>query len=132
MPGKKIIIIDDDPDIVGSMKIVLEQEGFLVDSSDNIDDGLKKIDQAMPDLIILDVVLEKMCDGFDLARKLKDDEKYSKIPILMLTAVKEKTGFTFSSQAGDTMWLPVEEYVEKPISPQALIAKVKKLTGEKD
>ncbi|MFH1995948.1 MAG: AAA family ATPase [Candidatus Omnitrophota bacterium] len=77
-------------------------------------------------LIILDVVMDTMCDGIDLARKLKNDKKFQSIPILMLSAIKSKTGFD-PSGACDSGWVPVEEYAEKPLTPELLIEKVEKL-----
>lgn len=130
MTNKKIIIIDDDDDFVESTKVVLEAKGYNVFSAGNKQEGLERIEQNTPDLIIMDVMLEKMCDGFDLTRELKSDEKYKKIPILMVTAVGNKTGFKFSAVAGDETWLPVDDYAEKPIKPEELISRVEKLLSK--
>ena len=130
MRDKKILVIDDDADFVESIKVILEAKGYRVFSAANKDDGLAKIKEIMPDLIIMDVMLEKMSDGFDLSRKLKSDEKYKKIPLLMLTAIGDKTGFRFSDIAGDKIWLPVDDYAEKPIKPAELISKVERLISK--
>ena len=130
MRDKKILVIDDDADFVESIKVILEAKGYRVFSAANKDDGLAKIKEIMPDLIIMDVMLEKMSDGFDLSRKLKSDEKYKKIPLLMLTAIGDKTGFKFSDVAGDKIWLPVDDYAEKPIKPEELISKVERLISK--
>lgn len=127
MSSKKILIIDDDPDFVESIKVILEAKGYKVSSARDREEGLEKTGQVMPDLIIMDVMMEKMCDGFDLTRKLKTDEKYKDIPILMITSIAEKTGFEFSSACGDETWLPVDDYVEKPIKPDELITIAEKL-----
>jgi CheY-like chemotaxis protein len=127
MSAKKILIIDDDVDFVESTRVVLEAKGYKVSSAGNRDEGFEKVKQIFPDLILMDVMMEKMSDGFDLSRKLKSEEKYKDIPILMLTAIGEKTGFGFSDVAGDKLWLPVDDYAEKPVSPEKLIAKVEKL-----
>lgn len=129
MENKKILIIDDDPDFTESIRTVLETKGYKVYSAENKDEGFKNIEGILPDLIIMDVMLEKMSDGFDLSRKLKSDEKYKKIPILVLTAIGERTGFQFSA-AGDKAWLPIDDYAEKPIKPDELISKVEKLLSE--
>ncbi len=127
MSDKKILIIDDDADFVESIKVILEAKGYRVFSAVNIDDGLAQVKELMPDLIIMDVMLEKMSDGFDLSRKLKSDEKYNKIPLLMLTAIGDTTGFKFSDVAGDKAWLPVDDYAEKPLKPAELISRVERL-----
>lgn len=127
MSAKKILIIDDDVDFVESTRVILEAKGYKVSSAGNREEGFEKIKQISPDLILMDVMMEKMSDGFDLTRKLKSEEKYKDIPILMLTAIGEKTGFGFSDVAGDKIWLPVDDYLEKPVAPEKLIAGVEKL-----
>ena len=127
MSAKKILIIDDDVDFVESTRVVLEAKGYKVSSAGNREAGFEKVKQISPDLILMDVMMEKMSDGFDLTRKLKSEEEYKDIPILMLTSIGEKTGFGFSDVAGDKTWLPVDDYAEKPIAPDKLIAKLEKL-----
>ena len=127
MESKKILIIDDDPDFVMATTVVLEAKNYKVFSAKDRKDGIEKVGRVLPDLIIMDVMMEKMSDGFELAREIKHDERYKKIPILMLTAVGEKTGFNFSKIAGDEAWLPVDDYAEKPIKPEELIASIEKL-----
>jgi CheY-like chemotaxis protein len=130
MSNKKILIIDDDVDFIESTKIVLETKNYKVFSAKDKEEGLEKIEEIIPDLIIMDVMMKKMCDGFDLSRKLKTDEKYKNIPILMLTAIGEKTGFEFSTACGDEAWLPVNDYVEKPLKPEELLARIEKLLSK--
>ncbi|MFQ5951887.1 MAG: PleD family two-component system response regulator [Candidatus Omnitrophota bacterium] len=127
MAKKKILIIDDDIDYAESIKLVLMAKGYDASYALDRQKGLEMIERSCPDLIIMDVMMERMSDGFDLSRKLKCDEKYKNIPILILTAVGDKTGFKFSTEAGDEAWLPVDAYVEKPIKPEELVSKVEKL-----
>tara|TARA_B100000315_G_scaffold247902_1_gene277212 strand:- start:717 stop:1109 length:393 start_codon:yes stop_codon:yes gene_type:complete len=130
MAKNKILIIDDDLDFIESTKVVLEAHDYEIFIATNKDDGLKEIAKCNPALIILDVMMQRMSDGFDLARKLKTMDNYKNIPILVLTAVGEKTGFKFSADAGDEAWLPVEDYCEKPIEPSVLLEKVSKLLNK--
>lgn len=130
MENKKILIIDDDLDFVTATGVLLEANGYKVSSAGNKKDGIEKIREVMPDLIIMDVIMQRMSDGFDLSRELKNDEKYKKIPILMLTAIGEKTGFSFSAVAGDKIWLPIDDYAEKPVKSEELIAKIEKLISK--
>ena len=120
----RILIIDDDLDIAESMKIVLESKQYTVDIAGSGKDGLEKVELKKPDLIILDIMMETGDKGFDVARVLKKDQNYKDIPILMLTAIKDRTGFDFRRQSGDKEWLPVDEYCDKPLSPEELILKV--------
>lgn len=125
--GTKILIVDDDADIVETMKIILESKSYRVASCANRQECYKKMKEEKPDLIILDVMMARQDEGFDICRELKSNSKYKDIPILMLTALKEKTGFDFKKEAGDKDWLPVEDYIDKPIQPDALLVKVEKL-----
>jgi len=125
---KKIFIIDDDKDYGEALRIVLESNGYAVDHLLNIDDGRKAVEKKRPNLIILDVMMDKHTDGFDFCYTLKHDEECKKIPILMLTAVTEKTGFKFSPET-DGEYLQADDYVAKPIPVAELLARVNKLIG---
>jgi len=116
-----IAIIDDDPDILDASSLVLTSKGYKVVTADNPDDGYKIVKEQKPDLIILDVMMNEPDDGFFLAQKFRR-EKIS-IPIIMYTSVSKSVGLEF--EAGEMV--PVDEFVEKPISPDTLIAKVEKL-----
>lgn len=129
---KKILIIDDDQDIVEAMKVVLESKQYEIATAESGEEGLKKVKLERPDLIILDIMMETGDKGFDVCRELKKDEDNKDIPILMLTAIKERTGFDFKEEARDKTWLPVDDYVEKPLKPDELVAKVEALLKRKD
>ena len=122
-----ILIIDDDPDIIEAMKVVLENKGYEVRSAQDGAEGMERLKEARPDLIILDVMMRTSQEGFELSRELKHNAQYQDIPILMLTAVKQKTGLDFKDTAGDTAWLPVEEFLDKPVRPDVLLDKVAEL-----
>jgi DNA-binding response OmpR family regulator len=123
---KKILIIDDDEDFGKAVSMMLEHQGFTVEQALNAKDGKVSIDTEHPDLIILDVMMEHMTDGFDLCFALKRDEVLSRIPILMVTAITEKTGIPYSLEA-DEEYLKAEDYVQKPISATELVTRINKL-----
>jgi DNA-binding response OmpR family regulator len=125
---KNILIIDDDKDYGEALKIVLESNGYEVNHLLNIDDGRKAVGNRKPDLIILDVMMDKHTDGFEFCYNLKHSEECSAIPILMVTAVTEKTGFKFSPET-DGEYLQADDYVAKPIPVAELLSRVKKLIG---
>lgn len=130
MSNKKILIIDNDSGFVTSTMGFLEEKGYKVSSAGNKKDSIDRIGQFIPDLIIMEAMMDKLTDGFDLVRELKNDEKYKKIPIFMLTAVGEKTGFSFSEAGGDKSWLPVDEYAQKPVKSEELIDSIEKLISK--
>jgi len=117
----KIAIIDDDPDILDASTLVLTSKGYEVITASNPDDGYKIVKDQNPDLIILDVMMNEPDDGFFLAQKFRR-EKIT-IPIIMYTSVSKTLGLEFA--AGEM--IPVDDFVEKPISPETLIDKVEKL-----
>jgi two-component system alkaline phosphatase synthesis response regulator PhoP len=123
----KILIIDDDPDIITSVRMTLESVGHQVNDAGNGDEGVQKIKTDLPDLIILDVMMDTKTEGFQLALKLRNPDPtsefyaYKDIPILMLTAIHSTTPLRFEP---DIDYLPVELFVDKPIDPDDLIEKV--------
>jgi CheY-like chemotaxis protein len=123
----RILIIDDDPDITEAMTVVLENKGYEVASAADGSAGMEQVQANRPDLIILDVMMRTSQEGFELSRQLKSNADYKDIPILMLTAVKDKTGLDFKPTAGDESWLPVEEFLDKPVKPDVLLEKVQSL-----
>ncbi len=126
----KILIIDDDADIVEAVKIVLESKGYTIITANEGDAGYKKAEAERPDLVILDVMMKTKDQGFQISYKLKNNPELSKIPILMLTSVGRETGFRFNKET-DADYLPVEEFIEKPIKPKDLLVKIEKLLKQK-
>jgi DNA-binding response OmpR family regulator len=116
-----IAVIDDDPDIIEASNLVLSSKGHEVISATNPDDGYRLVKEKKPDLIILDVMMSEPDDGFFLAQKLRRER--IDIPIIMYTSVSKALGLEFA--AGEM--IPVDEFVEKPISPDSLVDKVEKL-----
>jgi two-component system alkaline phosphatase synthesis response regulator PhoP len=135
MKMAKILIIDDDPDIVTSVKLTLESVGHEIISASNGEEGVQKIKAEHPGLIILDVMMDTKTEGFQLALKLRNPDptseyvEFKDIPILMLTAIHSTTPLRFEP---DIDYLPVELFVDKPIDPDDLIKRVEwLLTREK-
>ena len=118
----KILIVDDDPDMVEAGRIVLEREGYEVEGASNVTEGLAKLEESKPDLLILDVMMEEPDDGLRFARRVRRDGKT--LPILMLTSVNVALGLQIGK---DEEIVPVDEFVEKPVEPAALIEKVGRL-----
>ncbi len=126
MAKGKILIVDDDKDYSESLMLMLESYGYIVEQAYNIREGKASIINEKPQLIILDVMMEKMTDGFDLCRELKANQALSSIPILMLTAITDKTGIKYSLEE-DSEYLPADDYISKPISFSDLISKAERL-----
>jgi two-component system, OmpR family, alkaline phosphatase synthesis response regulator PhoP len=130
--SQKILMIDDDINLVNVVKMVLEAKDYQFFTAHSAADGLEKIKECNPNLIILDVIMEDFVAGFRVVSELRtggsDSEysAYSQIPILMLTSVTTKTNVNFSEKVG-TALLPVDAFIEKPVKPARLIAKIEEL-----
>jgi DNA-binding response OmpR family regulator len=131
MDKQKILIVDDDIDLTGSLRVVFEHAGYCAMTAASRSEGMEKIKKEQPDLIILDVMMETWQDGFEMSRDLKKDPQHKDTPILMLTSIEEATGVEVKSSVGDPTWLPVDAFLDKPVSPDTLLAQVKKLLQRK-
>jgi DNA-binding response OmpR family regulator len=118
MSPKKILIVDDEVDLVETVRFPLEIEGFDTLVSYNGEDGLNQARKEKPDLIILDLMLPKL-DGYKVCRLLKFDERYKDIPILMLTAKTQEKDKILGKETG------ADEYITKPFEMDYLLEKVK-------
>lgn len=121
----KILIIDDDIDLVEVMRITLETAGFDVIDAQEGKKGLERLRKEKPDVLILDVMMDTQDEGFHLAYQIRSEELIKDIPILMVTAVGSQTGYDFDPQK-DEDFLPVDEFIEKPVNPQKLVETVKR------
>ena len=120
----KILLVDDDPDLVAATSMVLETKYEVITATEG-EEGLKKAKEENPDLIILDVIMP-VKDGFTAAEQLKKDPKLSEIPIIMLTSYAERKGET-NIPASKGMMLEAEDYIEKPVKPEELLKRVEEL-----
>jgi DNA-binding response OmpR family regulator len=127
----KILIVDDDPDIRDAVSTILEAHSYQVVTANNGEEGLKKLKEERPDLMILDLLMPKL-DGFGVLKEIQDPRwsKYCKIPILILTSIKEDVSRRrYELETG--LDLNIDDYVEKPINPGILIERVKKLLDKR-
>lgn len=118
----RILIVDDDPDVVDACTLILEKNGYEVASANNVTDGKAQIQKVNPDLLILDVMMEQPDDGIVMAQDLRR-VGFAK-PILMLTSISRVTGMSFGS---DSDLVPVDAFQEKPIPPKKLLETVAEL-----
>jgi DNA-binding response OmpR family regulator len=118
----KILVVDDDPDIVEATQLFLAREGHQIEVAYSRQEGLEKVSSFTPDLVILDVIMELPDDGFTMAQELR--RAGNKVPILMLTSVESVSGLSFGK---DSEMVPVDDFQSKPIEPAKLIEKVNQL-----
>jgi len=118
MSPKKILVVDDEVDLVKTISFSLGRMGYTVLVSHNGEDALNRARKESPDLILLDIMLPKL-DGYKVCRLLKFDERYKHIPILMLTAKTQEKDRTLGMETG------ADEYITKPFDVDELMEKVK-------
>jgi DNA-binding response OmpR family regulator len=118
MSAKKILVVDDEVDLVETVRFPLEMEGYHVLVSYNGEDALNQARKENPDLILLDLMLPKL-DGYKVCRLLKFDDRYKHIPILMLTAKTQERDKILGIETG------ANEYITKPFEMDDLLKKVK-------
>jgi len=121
-----ILVVDDDPDVVEADRLVLEGAGYRVSSASNGTEALIRLRTGDVDLVILDVMMAHPTEGFHLSYEMKDDPKLRDIPVLMVTAVEERLGERIDLTK-DSEYLPVSDFVRKPVEPEELLARVKRL-----
>lgn len=123
-----ILIIEDDKDMVEALRIILEGRAYKVKVALNGKQGFDAIHKERPDLIILDLLLPDE-DGANICRNVKNNPEYRDIPVLVLTALAKKMeNKIFSKSEGRA--LEAEEYLDKPIDPEKLLNKVRKLINK--
>ena len=118
MEEKKILVVDDEVDLVKTIQFSLELEGYKVLVSYNGEDALSQARKENPDLILLDIMLPKL-DGYKVCRLLKFDEQYKHIPILMMTAKTQEKDKLMGKETG------ADEYITKPFDMEELMEKIK-------
>ena len=129
--SKKVLVVDDDPDVVTFNVTIVEELGYTPLVAKNGEEGLKIVKKEQPDLVILDVLMPRQ-SGVRLYRELKTDESLGQIPVIMLSAIAEKT-FLRSQKAltefGEDKVPEPEIYIEKPIEPEELSKIIKDTLG---
>ncbi len=132
MGTQTILVIDDDPDFVEITKSILETNQYRVNVAYSADEGFARLEEEIPDAIILDVMMGKGAEGFIFARKIRKDPSFAKIPILVLTSISEQTGFNFPGEPIHPKFFPIDEFIEKPVEPQVLLETIGRLLANKN
>jgi CheY-like chemotaxis protein len=119
----KILVVDDDVDFLGATKTVLQSKGHTVQTAATGAEGYKLAKAALFDLMLLDVMMAHDSEGFETARKLKEDPATRDIKIIMITGIRKAKDLPFAFEP-DEDWLPVKAVLEKPVKPDKLLKAV--------
>lgn len=121
----RLVVVDDDVELANNLTIQLESKGHTVQQFHTMDGTLDTIAENLPELAILDVMFpDNPAAGFDLARALRQNDKTKALPIIMLTGVNQHFPMDFSAKDIDPDWMPVQDFMEKPVDLDALCSKI--------
>jgi len=123
---KKILIVDDDQDIVDSITIMLESEGYEVLAAQSGEEGVKLVEEKRPDLILLDIMMEKITTGLHIGYELRENPEFKSIPIIIISGIGEATGMNLAAEK-ETDYVAADEFLEKPVKPDVLLKRVAEL-----
>ncbi len=127
--GRKIIIIDDDPAFTKATKAVLEADGSFVDSAQDGEEGLAKMSQQKPDLVLLDVMMAWPLEGVSVSREMMAQRDLQHIPIIMVTSIR---GSELRGAFPQDEYLHIDSWLDKPCSPDQLLAEVERTLARYD
>ncbi len=130
MSAKKILVIDDDPDFLAAVTPVLKSALYEVATASNPQEAKEKIFAEKPDLILLDIMMDSLFDGFSLCHAIKTSKEFKEFketPIIFVSAVKEIAGTRFQFKGEEQGMAGPDDYIDKPIVPADLLARIEKL-----
>lgn len=132
MRPKRILMVDDDNDFAAGIRLVLASQGYAFLHIQDPASALARMTEIDPDLIILDVIMNNRTEGFVFAKELRKPGRhgrYARTPILVLTGMRGQKGFEFSVKPDDAMFLPCDNFLEKPVKPDVLLQTVAQMTA---
>lgn len=126
----KILLIDDDPDFIEAVTPILQSALYDVVTAMSPEEGKKQIFSEKPDLILLDIMMDSLFDGFSLCHSIKTSKEFKDFedtPIIFISAVKEKTGSRFQFRGEDQGLTGPDDYIDKPVKPEDLLSRIERL-----
>ena len=128
----RILIVDDDTDLLEGQRLFLEKQGYEVQTALSIEDGLARAREAPPDMVIADLMMEHYDSGFVFCKKVRELPGLQTVPILMQTAAPRKMGFTFEAGSSPGKeWMKVDEVLTKPVPLEHLLGKIQQYLSSK-
>ena len=124
---QRVLVVDDDHDFVTVIKSILSGQPYIVDVAYNKEEAMDKIEAEKPDLLLLDIMMENVDDGFTICRQLKSDPDYWHIPIISMSAIAKETGI--SPEIGEHF--KVDDFIDKPVKAKELLQKIETFLKKK-
>lgn len=127
MNTKRILIVDDDTDLLSSLQIILEDRNFEVQTASTKSEGLNLLKDTKPDLLIQDIMMDTDLEGFGILNAIKSDPGYRDLPIIMLTGIAKAMEVNFRSAIEDEEMFPNVVFIDKPVEPDVLLTEINSL-----
>jgi DNA-binding response OmpR family regulator len=129
----KVLVVEDDQDILDTTRLFLESRGYQVLTAPGPDEGTKQLEEGRPDVVVLDVMMPEGTEGFVWLSKLRhhSDAKLRELPVIILSSIHEKIPFRLHEGDADETgsYLPAQAFIDKPIDPDKLVAKIEAVLG---
>lgn len=122
----KILVVDDDPEFVEITRMILESNGYEVSSASDGEQSLEAMRQDRPDLVVLDVMMSSVFDGLSVCREMRTESDLKDIPVIMVSSIITSP---YASMFPTDEYLPIDTWISKPMDPDDLLKKVRKLLG---
>ena len=128
----KILVVDDDNDYLESISSILEANGYEVLTADNGEDGFEKAVTEHPQLIIIDLLMNTVNEGYDFCLKAGYDKRVGEIPLLMISSVRKNEAFKDGDFTPDKFFFPIDAFLDKPVDKETLLKQVSSLLSYRE
>jgi CheY-like chemotaxis protein len=127
MSKPKVLVVDDDIDYVEAITTILEANGYEVVAAYDGKEGLEKAKSELPQMMLIDLMMNTINEGYDLVRDIRSDERYAEVPLIMISAAHQHEVFKNANFAPDEVWFPIDTFMDKPVDTETLLKHLEKL-----
>jgi two-component system alkaline phosphatase synthesis response regulator PhoP len=131
MSKPKILVVDDDIDYVESTAAILEANGYEVIAAYDGKEGLEKAKSELPQLILIDLMMNTINEGYDLVRDIRSEERFDEVPLIMISSAHQHSMFKDANFVPDEVWFPIDKFLDKPIDKGTLLKNVSQMIKKK-
>ena len=130
MSKPKILVVDDDIDYVESTEAILEANGYDVVAAYDGKEGFDKAKSELPQMILVDLMMNTINEGYDLVRKIRSDKRFDEVPLIMISSAHQVEAFKDANFVPDEVWFPIDMFLDKPIDKETLLKHVSKMLSK--
>lgn len=130
MSKPKILVVDDDIDYVESTEAILEANGYDVVAAYDGKEGFDKAKSELPQVILVDLMMNTINEGYDLVRNIRSDKRFDQVPLIMISSAHQVEAFKDANFVPDEVWFPIDMFLDKPIDKETLLKHVSKMLSK--